>query len=62
MDWTEEYKRKMVSAEEAVAVIQPGNRVHFAYGLEPFALGLALLARSEEFKEKRIKLFVPAPI
>jgi len=61
MDWIEEYKGKMVSPEEAVEVIKPGDRVHFAYGMEPLALGLALLARSEELSEKGIRLFVPAP-
>jgi 4-hydroxybutyrate CoA-transferase len=61
MGWIEEYKRKMVSPEEAVKVVKPGDRVHFAYGMEPLALGLALLARSEELREKGVKLFVPAP-
>ncbi len=61
MDWREEYERKMISPEEAVKVIKPGDRVHFAYGVEPLALGLALLSRAEELKEKGIKLFIPAP-
>jgi 4-hydroxybutyrate CoA-transferase len=61
MDWIEEYKGKTVSSEEAVRVIKPGHRVHFAYGMEPLALGRALFAKSEELREKGIKLFVPAP-
>ena len=61
MDWIDEYKRKIVSPEEAVKVIKPGNRVHFAYGIEPLDLGMALLAKSGELSEKGIKLFVPAP-
>jgi 4-hydroxybutyrate CoA-transferase len=61
MDWRDEYKRKMVSPEEAVSVIKPGHRVHFAYGTEPLALGLALLSKAGELSEKGIKLLVPAP-
>ena len=61
MGWKNEYNNKMVSSEEAIKVIKSGDRVHFAYGVEPFDLGLALLTRSEELKEKGIKLFVPAP-
>jgi len=61
MDWKDEYKKKMVSAEEAISVIKPGNRVHFAYGVEPFDLGLALLGKVGDLSEKGIKLFVPAP-
>ena len=52
MDWTDEYERQMVSPEEAVGVIKAGNRVHFAYGVEPLALGMALLGKSDEFREK----------
>jgi len=33
MGWHEEYERKMVTAEEAVKVIKPGDRVHFAFGI-----------------------------
>lgn len=61
MSWIDEYRKKTVSPEKAVEVIKPGDRVHFAYGMEPLALGLALLARAEELKEKGITLFVPAP-
>ena len=55
----EEYQRKLISPEEAVKVIKSGDRVAFAYGMEPLALGLALVARKEELKG--VKLFVPAP-
>ena len=61
MDWKEEYKRKMVTPEEALSAVKPGDRVHFAYGTEPMALGLALLARAGDLAEKGIKLLVPAP-
>ncbi len=59
MNWQEEYKRKTVAPEEAVKLIQPGNRVAFAYGLEPSDLSLALVARATEIKN--IRLYVPAP-
>jgi 4-hydroxybutyrate CoA-transferase len=61
MGWREEYESKMVTPDEAVKVIKPGDRVHFAFGIEPFGLGLALLGRAGEFAENGIKLFVPAP-
>ena len=38
-DWAEEYKRKIVTPEEAIAVIKPGDRVPLAYSLEPLASG-----------------------
>jgi len=59
MNWTEEYERKLVSPSDAVKLIRPGDRVAFAYGLEPNDLGLALLARAEELKD--IRLYIPAP-
>ena len=59
VDWQKEYQRKLISAEEAVKVIESGSRVAFAYGLEPNDLGLALLARSGELKG--VRLYVPAP-
>jgi len=58
-DWQEEYQRKLVSAGEAVNLVKPGDRVAFAYGLEPNDLGLALLARSGDISN--IRLYVPAP-
>ena len=57
MEWKEEYQRKLTTAEEAVKLIQSGNRVAFAYGLEPNDLGLALLAGDFQ----NIKLYIPAP-
>ena len=57
MEWKEEYQRKLTTAEEAVKLIKSGNRVAFAYGLEPNDLGLALLAGDFQ----NIKLYIPAP-
>jgi len=61
MSYLDDYREKTVSAEEALAVVKTGCRVHFAYGLEPLDLGLALLAKADEFRGKGIKLFIPAP-
>lgn len=49
MDWQEEYKRKLVSAEEAIKVVKSGDYVAFSQP-EPLALGLALVSRAEELK------------
>lgn len=35
MDWQEEYKRKLVSAEEAVKVVKSGDRVDFGFPGNP---------------------------
>jgi 4-hydroxybutyrate CoA-transferase len=59
VNWREEYQRRLVTPEEAVKVVKSGDRVAFCYGMEPLALGLALVARAEELRG--IKLFVPAP-
>jgi len=44
-DWQEEYKKKIISAEEAANFIKSGDRVVFPMGRETFAIGLALAAR-----------------
>ena len=59
MDWTEDYQRKLTTAEEAIKVVKAGDNVAFAYGSEPMTLGLALLSRGVEVGG--IKVFVPAP-
>jgi len=58
-DWREEYKRKLVTPEEAVKIIKSGNLVAFTYGREPFALGLALAARKDDLKG--VTVFVRTP-
>lgn len=50
MDWREEYKRKLVSAEEAVKVVKSGDRVSFGFPRQPTLLTAALAARSEELE------------
>lgn len=59
VNWRKGYQRKLLTAEEAVKMIKPGDRVAFAYGLEPNDLGLALVARAEELNN--VHLYVPAP-
>jgi 4-hydroxybutyrate CoA-transferase len=55
----EEYKRKTVSAAEAVKVIKSGDRVSFTHGREPPALTAAMVARREELKN--VKIFMRTP-
>ena len=57
--WKEDFKRKMVTPEEAVQVVRSEDRVSFTYGREPRALGLALAARLGELKD--VKVFIRTP-
>ncbi len=59
MDWKEEYQKKLTIPEEVVKLIKSGDRVAFAYGLEPNDLALAMLARASYVGN--IQLYVPAP-
>ena len=54
MNWREEYRRKLVSAEDAVSVVKSGDKVELATLGEPTALGLALTARKEELRDVEI--------
>ncbi len=53
MDWREEYKRKMVSPEEAIKVVKSGDYILFA-APDAMAPGLALASRAEELKGVKI--------
>lgn len=57
--WTEEYRRKLVTPEDAVRHVRSGDRIVFPVGREPLALGLALLARKDELKDVRVFLQTP---
>jgi len=59
MSWEEEYKRKLVTAEEAVSHIKSGDRVVFVQGNEPQALGLALAARLGDLENVTISVRTP---
>ncbi len=52
MNWLDEYKRKIVTAEEAVAAIKSGDRVSIQPGVqEPELLVKAMIARSPELRD-----------
>ncbi len=59
MGWQEEYKRKVVSAEEAVRVVKSGDRVVFSHGCEPPELVDALVKRKDELKDVTIFMLMP---
>jgi 4-hydroxybutyrate CoA-transferase len=59
MGWEEEYKRKLITAEEATNFVKSGDRVVFPLGREAFAIGLALAARKDELTD--VEVFVPFP-
>ncbi len=50
MDWRENYKRRLVSAEEAVRVVSSGDRVYLPIYPHPALLIHALAARRKELK------------
>ena len=47
-DWEDEYKRKLVSADEAVKLVNSGDRVVFPTCAFPRILGPALAARKSD--------------
>ena len=52
MDWQEDYKKKLVSAEKAVSVIKSGDRVGMAGGSsQPIDVVNALCKRKDELKD-----------
>ncbi|MDP2954611.1 MAG: hypothetical protein Q8O76_15015, partial [Chloroflexota bacterium] len=48
MDWKEDYRRKLVPAEEAVRAVKSGDRVVITIGAEPGDLARALALRKGE--------------
>ena len=59
VDWREDYKRKLISAEEAAGLVKNRDVVLFTVGRETFAVGFALAARKEELKD--VEIVVPTP-
>ena len=57
--WQEEYKKKMISAEEAARLVKSGDTIGFTAGREAHAVGLAIAARVGELKD--VKVSVPSP-
>ncbi len=50
MDWQTDYKRKLVSADEAVKAVKSGDRVKFGFPRQPTLLTSALAARKDDLK------------
>ncbi len=59
MDWHDEYKRKLISAEKAASMVKSGDRVVFTAGRESFSIGLAIAARKDELKN--VTIHAPSP-
>jgi 4-hydroxybutyrate CoA-transferase len=59
MDWQDEYRKKLTTAEEAVSLVKSGDRVVFVQGMEPLALGLALASRKDELRNVTISVRTP---
>jgi 4-hydroxybutyrate CoA-transferase len=59
MDWKEEYKSKIISAEDAAGLVKSNDYVVMG-SLEPLALGLALAVRKEELSNVRVYVIAPA--
>lgn len=58
-DWREEYKKKLITAEEAAKLVKPGDRISFTLGREAYSIGLAIAARVGELHG--VKVFQPFP-
>lgn len=58
-NWKDEYKRKVTSAESAIAHVKSGDTVVFASGREPQYLGLQLAARRAELRG--VNVYIPTP-
>lgn len=59
MDWKEEYRKKLVTAEQAAAMVKSGDYVVFTMGREAHAVGLAIAGRLGDLQG--VKVFIPAP-
>jgi len=56
MDFSEEYRQKLVSADEAVKVIKDGDWVDYGWGTStPDALDKALARRTDELKDVKLR-------
>ena len=52
MSWVDDYKKKLVSAEEAVAVVKSGDRVYISgNAATPYVLMRALAAQKDALKD-----------
>ena len=60
MSWREEYNRKLVSAEEAVRIVESGDRVVIPLAQQPRQLAKALAARRSELQGVSIAIYTAA--
>ncbi|MDR9458804.1 MAG: hypothetical protein RI591_01480, partial [Dehalococcoidia bacterium] len=58
-DCQEDYKRKLISAEEAALKVKSGDSVAFTAGREAHAVGLAIAARLGDLTD--VKVLAPSP-
>ena len=61
-NWPDEYKRKLVSAEEAVKVVKSGDRVVVPLNNTPHLLGEPLAARKNELRSVTFHSCVPSQV
>lgn len=54
----EEYRRKLISAEDAAMLVKSGDHVAFTFGREAQAVGLAIAARKEELRD--VYVYIPS--
>lgn len=61
MDWSEQYKDKLLTAEEAAGVVKAGDRIAFALDVTggPATIANALAARMGELKDVEIEVTSP---
>jgi 4-hydroxybutyrate CoA-transferase len=59
MDWHDDFKRRVITAEQAAGMVKSGDRVVFSAGRESFSIGLAIAARKGELKN--VKIYAPNP-
>ena len=61
MGWQEEYKKKLVTAEEAVSMVKSGDRVDFPLDNSggPVVISEALAARLGELEDVEIHVCTP---
>ena len=58
-DWQKHYKDRLISAEQAAAMVKSHNTIVFTMGREAFAVGLAVAARKEELKDVTVIALTP---
>jgi len=58
-DWQDEYKSKLMSADDAAKLIKSGDRVHIAQTLAPGSLIDALMARKDELERVNVEITAP---